>query len=308
MRALILLSIFCISVFAVYENAGTSGMTFLKMDFSPKSSALGTACVGSSEGPVGMMSNPAAMSFSKDISVATSFGSLYAGISAGHLSAQKTLNFGSLGVGFRYVSYGTLTKTDASGNEIGTFSSTDMAVSVLFSREIVSGLAVGISPFVASSSIDNYSALALGADLGLLYKFDRGKGYAGLVAKNLGGQVSGFGETKDTLAQGICLGASYRLKGLPFNALAQGDYFRDSGFSGGFGLELLQLKPLFLRVGYRIRPKIEGELAEGEALNGLSGGFGLNFRGIHADYSLQHFGTLGMTHKFGLAYDGFAKN
>ncbi len=296
------------SVLAISDYAGTSGMTFLKMDFSPKASALGSACAGFSEGPDGMLSNPAAMSFSKDLSVGTSFGTLYAGISAGHLTAQKGLPFGKVGVALRFLSYGTMNKTDASGNEIGEFSSTDMAVSVFFSRELISNLSFGIAPFFASSSIDSYSSIALGTDLGLMFKFDRGKGHAGLVVKNLGGQISGFTDRKDTLSLGASLGASYRLKGLPFNALAQGDYFRDSGFAGGFGLEMIQLKPLFLRAGYRIRPKVSGELADGENLNGLTAGFGLVYKGVHADYSFQHFGVLGSTHKFGLAYDGFTKN
>ncbi|MCK5832595.1 PorV/PorQ family protein [bacterium] len=295
-----------ITSFAVYDNAGTSGMTFLKIDFSPKASALGGACVGYSEGPNGLLSNPAAMNFSKDLSVSTGFGSLYAGITTGHLMAQKGFAFGKLGIALKYLSYGTMDKTDDYGNIIGDFSSTDMALALLFSREILDNLSFGIAPFVASSSIDTFSALAVAVDFGTQYKFDRGRGHLGLTVKNLGTQVSSYSEVKDTLATGVLLGASYRLKGLPLYALAQGDYYRDSGFSGGFGIELIQLKPLYIRAGYRIRPKVSGDLADGEDLNGITAGFGIIYKGIYADYSFQHFGVLGFTHRFGFAYDGFA--
>jgi len=44
--AALLLIITISSVFAVSESAGTCGMVFLKMDYSPSSAALGGAAVG----------------------------------------------------------------------------------------------------------------------------------------------------------------------------------------------------------------------------------------------------------------------
>ncbi|MCD6501174.1 PorV/PorQ family protein [bacterium] len=309
MKKIILIAMVIISsAFGVSEYAGTSGMTFLKIDFSPRASALGDASVGYANGPDGLLSNPAAMSFERDLSVGTSFGSLYAGISSGYLVAQKGFSFGKLGLSTRFVSYGTMDRTDEQGNVVGDFGSTDLAISLLYSREIVDHLAIGFAPFFASSSIDTFVSTALGLDFGAMFKFQRGRGHVGLAVKNLGGQLSGYVEKKDTLATTLSLGTSYRLEGLPVYALAQGDYCRDSGFSGGFGLELIGLKPLYIRAGYRIRPKVSGDLAEGESLNGLTAGFGLKYNGIYADYSFQHYGVLGFTHKFAVAYDGFASH
>ncbi len=306
-RIIVIALIISSSVFAIYEFAGTSGMTFLKMNFSPRAAALGDASVGYANGPDGMLSNPAAMSFEKDMSVGTSFGMLYAGISSGHLVAQKRFGFGKIGIATRFVSYGTMDRTDGQGEVLGDFGSTDLAFSVLYSREIFDNFSLGFAPFFASSSIDTFVATAIGVDLGALLKFDRGRGRVGMAVKNLGGQLSACIEKKDTLATTVGLGASYRLKGMPVYALAEGDYCRDSGFSAGFGMELVHFKPLSIRAGYRIRDKVSGDLAEGEALmNGLTAGFGLHHKGIYADYSFQHYGVLGFTHKFAVAFDGFA--
>jgi len=294
-----------ISVFALPEGSGTSGMTFLKMNFSPYASALGGVTAGYSNGPDGFLGNPASMSYEKETSVGTSFGVLYTGISGGDVVAQREFTFGKLGLGIRFLTYGTMDRTDSLGNVIGSFGSTDLAFSVAYCREIANNISLGLAPFFATSSIDTFSSQAIGVDIGMLYKFDRGRGRAGLTLRNLGGQVSAFVDSTDPLPLMASLGASYRLVGLPVYAIAQGDWSNDAGFSGGFGLEIIQLKPLYLRVGYRIRPMLSGDLAEDDVLNGLTAGFGLQYMNIHADYAFEHFGVLGVTHKFAIAYDGF---
>jgi hypothetical protein len=302
----ILVLLFTASVFAVSENAGTSGMTFLKIDYSPYSASLGGATSGYAIGPDGFLSNPASMSFEKDLSFGSSFGLLYAGISDGDLFVQKGFSFGKLGLAGRFVTYGSMDKTDSLGNVIGDLSATDIAISAVYSKEVIERLSIGIAPFFASSSIDDFSGVAFGCDLGSLYKFDRGKGRVGLTAKNIGVLSWANSDSSDPLPTTVSLGASYRLQGLPLFAMAQGDWSNDAGFSGGFGIEVVQLKPLYLRVGYRIRPHISGELADNEDFNGIAAGFGLKLKGVYADYSFQHFGALGMTHKFAISYDGLS--
>jgi len=308
------LKIYCLALFlivftafALPETAGTSGMAFLKVDFSPYTCALGGAGVGYAVGPHGILSNPASMSFERQTSVGTSFGLLYAGISGGDLVAQRGFSFGKLGLSFRFLTYGSMDRTDISGNVTGDFGATDLAVSLAYGREIVENISVGFAPFFASSSIDTFSAMAVGIDVGALYKFDRGRGRVGLALKNAGSQISAFVENSDPLPMTVNLGASYRLKGLPIFALAQGDWANDAGFSGGFGAEFVQLKPLYIRAGYRIRPKLSGELANDD-LNGIAAGFGLRYKDIWADYSFEYYGALGMVHKIGVSYDGFKTN
>ena len=304
--ALIISLILVVSIYALPESSGTCGMTFLKMDYSPRSSALGQASVGFADGPDGMMANPAQMSFERNMSVQSSFGLLYGGITLGSIAGQREFDFGRLGFHVKFVSYGSMDRTDEEGQIIGSFGSTDMAFSVLYSREITENISIGLAPFFASSSIDTFSALAVGTDFGALYRFDRGKGRVGFGMKNLGTEVSAFVDTTDPLPIIASLGASYRLKGLPVYALAQGDWSQDAGFSGGFGMEIIQFKPVYLRLGYRIRPLLSGDLVENEFLNGMSAGFGVKTKNIFVDYSFQHYGSLGFTHKFALAYDGFS--
>jgi len=294
-----------ISAFAVSENAGTCEMTFLKMQFSPHAAAMGGAFTGFATGPDAMLANPASMTFEKETSVGTSFGVLYAGITGGDVVAQRGFSFGKLGLGLRFLTYGTLDQTNDQGEVIGTFGATDLAISAAYSREIVENIAIGIAPFFASSSIDTTSATAIGVDIGALYKFDHGRGRVGLALKNAGSIIAAHVDTSGALPLNASIGASYRLKGLPVYASAQGDWFADDGYTAGFGLEVVQLKPLYLRAGYKLREKVEGDFAEGEILRGLTAGFGLSYKGIIADYAFEHYGVLGMTHKFAVAYDGF---
>ncbi len=296
-----------IGCYAISDNAGTCEMTFLKMNFSPYSAALGGATAGYANGPDGMLSNPASMSFEKDLSVGTSFGVLYAGITGGDIVAQKGFAFGKLGLSIRFLTYGSMDRTNGSGEVEGSFGATDMAFSVAYSREIGNHISIGIAPFFAMSSIDTFSSSAVGFDIGGIYKFDHGRGRLGIALKNAGTNISANIDSASSLPLNASVGTSYRLKGLPLYALAQGDYFSDGGFTGGFGIEVVQFKPLYIRAGYRIRDNIDGDLAEGETLRGLSAGFGLDLSGISADYAFEHYGVLGMTHKFAIAYDGFGK-
>lgn len=306
-RISFIISFLLCSIYALSETAGTSGMTFLKIDFSPLSSALGGATASFANGPDGILSNPASMSFENKTSAGTSFAVLYSGITGGNVVAQRGFDFGKLGFSFRFLTYGTMDRMSQEGDLLGEFGSTDLAFSVAYSREIAENISLGAAPFFATSSIDTFSAMAFGLDLGAIYKFNRGKGRIGLTAKNIGTQTSAFVDTTDPLPTNVSLGVNYRLAGLPLIACVQGDWFNDMGFSGGAGFEIIQLKPLFLRVGYRYRPRLSGELAEDDMLNGFSGGFGVKYNGIYADYSFQHFGTLGFTHKFAVAYDGFGR-
>lgn len=305
---LIILSILASSaLFGLSDNAGTSEMTFLKMAFSPKAASMGGAGVGYAKGPHALLSNPASMSFERDLSVGTSFGVLYAGITGGDVVAQKGFDFGKLGMSVRFISYGTMERTNIDGDVIGDFSATDLALSVAYSREIFDKFSFGIAPFFASSSIDSTSAAAIGVDMGVLMKFDYGRGQIGAVLKNAGTVFSAHLDSAQSLPLNAGVGASYRLKGLPVFATAQGDWFADEGFTAGFGIDFMQLKPLSLRLGYKLRDKIDGELAKDETLRGLTAGFGIDYRGMVVDYAFEHYGELGMTHKFGLAYEGFGQ-
>ena len=306
--AIIMLSMISGTLFGLSDNAGTSEMAFLKMGFSPRVASMGGAGTGYAKGPHAMLSNPASMSFERDISVGTSFGVLYAGITGGDIVAQKSFDFGKLGAAVRFISYGSMDRTNIDGEVTGSFSATDLAFSLAYSREIFDKVSLGISPFFASSSIDSTSSAALGVDVGALLKFDHGRGQVGVALKNAGTVFSAHVDSTNPLPLNASFGASYRLKGLPIYATAQGDWFADEGFTAGFGVDFVQLKPLSIRAGYHLRDKIEGELAKDETLRGLTAGFGIDYRNLIIDYAFEHYGELGMTHKFGIGYDGFGQN
>ncbi len=304
----LVLSIIASLSLAISDNAGTSEMAFLKMTFSPKAASMGGAGVGYAKGPHALLINPASMSFERDLSVGTSFGVLYAGITGGDVVAQKAFGFGKLGISAKFITYGTMDRTDDQGEVIGDFGATDLAFSVAYSREIFDNFSIGIAPYFASSSIDTTSSVAVGVDIGGLFKFDHGRGQIGVALKNAGTVMTAHVDTSSPLPLNASVGASYRLKGLPIYASAQGDWFCDEGFTAGFGIDFVQLKPLNIRAGYKLRDKVDGDLADDETLRGLTAGFGIDFKDIIVDYAFEHYGELGMTHKFGLAYEGFVKN
>lgn len=166
---------------------GQQIFTFLSLPTHARVAALGGQ-VASATQPDGLyhLNNPA---------LADSLAEHQFGISfMPYLAAAKyyTLQYGlpiptkgHWAAGLQYLSYGQFDMTDPAGNNLGTFTANDYALSLTHART-EGNFTLGATIKAVGSSIEMYSAFALMADLGGVWRHPKKQFTFGLVAKNIG--------------------------------------------------------------------------------------------------------------------------
>ena len=289
---------------SISDGAGTTAFAFLlENDIGVKSSALGGAWVGWGKSADAFASNPAAAVMWVKRSAEVSFGNFWELYNSGfggysHRIDQNT----ALAGGVNFVSYGSFTRTDESGNVTGEFSGSDFEVVGAFARKFSKSLSAGISAKFLYSGVDTFTQTAVGFDLGVMYRGRRDHFRAGLVLANLGTVLSAYSETKASLPLTVKLGGYYYLPGFPGELGVQVETGKDVDLRVRAGLELDFLKPVYFRVGYVLRPNPDEDPAGTNSLNGLTAGLGLELKKFSFGYSLQHYGALGFVHRAGIGY------
>ncbi len=135
--------------------------------------------------------------------------------------------------------------------------------------------------------LDLGSGNAFGVDAGLQASVYE-RTFVGVYVYNLNAPTMGS-STKHDLPQRIVVGAAY----IPVTGITTSIAFDktigfDTQLQGGF--EFLPVRWLALRLGASTEP------------NRFTAGIGINYRGVHLDYSFQTHPVLPETHKFSLMY------
>jgi len=115
----------------------------------------------------------------------------------------------------------------------------------------------------------------------------------GIAARNLG--VAHYGSQWQRLPWDVGLGASFTVP--HFTATADATLPRDNWPTARIGIEVLPIKELALRLGYRSGPIDLGTLGW---ISGLTAGIGINIEPLSVDYALAPYGALGLTHRIGI--------
>ncbi len=131
--------------------------------------------------------------------------------------AQAAGDRGAWAIGVRYLDYGSIDGYTQDGSYTGTFKPQDIAVEGTYSHDFSDRLRGGINAKLIYSNYEEYTAVALAADLGINY-YDEEKDLSlSAVIKNAGGQVKRFNEEYDHLPFDIQLGYMQGLGGGPFS-------------------------------------------------------------------------------------------
>lgn len=291
----------------ISEGAGTAGYDFLKLDPGAKATAMGGAYVGLANSLEGYLSNPGAIGFkSKKAKVFGSYGNMYAGINKGLLGYSQELAGYQTGFSLDYINYGTLTRTDEEGDVRGDFSASSFNLVATFGKKLKGNISWGLSPQIVYQAIDSLASWGVCIDAGLFAQFHHGRTGVGLVLKNFGFQKEGFErQHKDYLPISLTLGAARELRGLPLTISVDLVSSIDNYYFVKAGGELDVLEPLFLRVGWQLRPKVETITNSAEDFKGFTGGFGVKLEDLYIDYSISSYGVLGTIQRFTFGYKGF---
>ena len=315
-RLLCLLGLVCVlaSSLPVQAQPGDlSGFGFLRLEPSARAAALGgsfSAVYGDDVN--GFFYNPALLNESTDGHLSLSYLNHLSDINAGFVAYSRHYDgLGSLAAGLRFLSWGTLQGADEQGNRTDDFSAADVALTIGGARTQGENLYYGANVHVIYSSVEDFNASALAADVGVLYYMaEQRLGFSASV-NNAGVTLRSLGDTTDDLPLDVRLGVTKRLRYIPllisltgYNLHAPGSGTPEEATALGNVLHHLivggefQFSEAFnVRFGYNHRR--HEDLKQGSRLDlaGVGLGFGLKIRRFNLDYAFNSWSFAGL-HQF----------
>ncbi|MDE7419984.1 MAG: type IX secretion system protein PorQ [Muribaculaceae bacterium] len=234
--------------------------------------------------------------------------------------AQGVGERGAFAVGVRYLDYGKIDGYTSDGSFTGTFNPQDIAIEGTYSHDFTERLRGGINAKVIYSNYEEYTAVALAADLGINY-YDEEKDLSlAAVIKNAGGQVKRFNEEYDHLPFDVQLGFMKGLANGPFSLSITAHhlthwklpYYKhdQNGTSADssdiqeeeykfiptffrhltFGLQYSPSDRFYAALGYNYKTRGDMGTHQRNFLSGFSLGLGLNVKdfGIGVSFSQPH--------------------
>lgn len=340
----ILLSIICsLSVLAASAQiGGRYSFEFLGNPQSARLSALGGSLITIMDDDVSLAaSNPALLNDKTHNQITFNHNFAFADVSNGYLGYGRKINkWGGIHthIGISYVSFGEFTASDEIGNAIGTFTGGETGVTIGASKRLNERIVFGANLKSVFGNLETYSSSGIGADLGLYYAKPESNFSAAFVIKNIGTELSSYGNEKGRLPLDIQIGISRKLNHLPFrfsiiahqlqqwnvryddpnntqtesifedepaapSAFNNGldNFFRHFIFNGEFLLGKTQ--GLKLRVGYNHLRRKELSLSNFRSLAGFSAGLGLRIKGFNIDYGLGYYHLAGAANHLSIRTD-----
>jgi hypothetical protein len=290
----------------INDNAGTTGFAFLKLGVGSQASAMGGAYTALSGDAATLYYNPAGSVNLPGKQFMAGYHNYVLDIQSGFVAVvlpatDLKLPSGKVGFFIDYLNYGTFTRTDADGREMGTFSGGDFLIGANYSICWKYGVSFGANAKFMTERADGYSAEALAADLGVMVRFKDSLTTAGLSVLNLGKVTSGFSDHKDKLPLAVRAGVSHHPRGLPLVVAIDGVVPNDNNPYVNIGTEMVRLKPLYIRAGYSTFGENYKTGSKHDAFGGFSFGFGLDAKiksnQYHFAYAFMPYLDLGSSHR-----------
>jgi hypothetical protein len=289
-----------------YAGGGaTTAYNFLRLEPNARSAALGGSFVSVIDDPNIIFFNPGGISTLTNRQISFGFCKHLLDINAGYASyGQQLEDIGWIGAAVAYMNYGSFTKADELGNQLGTFSAGDLALVAGYSNLLYETVNYGVNLKLIYSSIDGNASTAIALDGGLIYIIPEQQISIGASILNVGTALKSYIDTKEDLPLDIKIGISKRLEHLPlyvnfnFHKLNEStDNFFDRFSAFSIGGEFTVSEAVRLRIGYNNERRRELKIGTSAGLAGFSVGGGLLFAPYKIDYSFSSFGDIGALHR-----------
>lgn len=321
---ILLFLLFCIDTKA---QESTSIFNFLNLPTSSHAMALGGKNISLIEDDASLVfQNPALMSSVSDKTLGFNFLTYMQGSKAGSISYVQALGERGTWSGMaQFVGYGNIKETDENGNILGTAGALDMNLAWGYCYLLSDRWAGGVNGKFLYSNYAGYTSTALAVDLGLNYLNSEKDFSFSIVAANLGGQVSAFGDIGESLPMDLQLGVSKGLGSFPVRIHLmlydlfhwnKSYYYSPDGKINGFqvflnhiniGADITLFKDRFwLGLGYNFRRGQEMKAGGSSHAAGLTLGAGINIKKIKVGMAYGNYHTGAPTLSFTVAYS-FAK-
>jgi len=295
----LLLSLTC-SIFAY--SPGTSGFQFLKMQVGARAAGMGGAFLAVPGDVNSLFYNPAGIAAVTKKSASFSYHDDLLDINSGFIGyVHPGVGPGQIGASVLYRDYGSITRTDVSGQEQGTFSSNYFSLMGSYGLQVRKNLYAGGSLKYAQGMIDNYTAGAVALDAGVMYSFPEQQLILAAGFFNVGTTLSGFVEQKDPLPMQMRVGLSKRLAHLPLLIGLNAYKYNDEPWYFALGGEFTITPNIFLRLGYDTFGRDLQVDSSKDTLAGAAVGFGFLWKNVSFDYSYSSLGALGSLNRFTLS-------
>lgn len=295
----------CLASATVACGQSNTVYSFLRYDVGARAAAMAGSFVSVTNDPATLFYNPAGIPTQDVPRGSVGFFKHLLDINAGYaVYSQEIPEIGYFAAGIQYTNYGSFDETDDLGNTLGTFSASDLAITVGYGGTLEENLYYGGAVKFIHSSIAGYGSSGAAADAGILYVIPQSHLALGASIRNLGAQLSTFAGVNERLPIDFTLGASVVPRGLPlllnlnFHKLNEDpggfiDRFRTFTVGGEFTLS----RVLQLRFGYNNEQRKDLKTGTTAGLAGFSAGLGITVADYRVDYALSSLGTIGNLHR-----------
>jgi hypothetical protein len=305
-----------------FDNVGTSGAQFLKMDVDARVVGLGGAYAAITHGAMCLYYNPAGIADLEGNSVAFSYTDWIADIKYNYLAyARPFPGFGKIGFHLAVLTMDdmemtTLEEPDGTGEMFGANS---WVLGISNAHQLTDRFSFGVTAKIIREKISDMTSSSIAFDIGTLYYTGFRTLRIAMSTRNFGNDTKyGGTELESTLDQDddpLTLPVEVRLNteshplpltfrmGMAYDfefgeeskvvAALDGYNTRDRGQQGSAGLEYRYMDKLAIRVGYKIRADEEG-IAAGGGYDFEIPGFGL----LGINYAWADLGRLEQAHRF----------
>ncbi|MBI5266235.1 MAG: PorV/PorQ family protein [candidate division Zixibacteria bacterium] len=287
---------------AINSQAGTSAFSFLKIDVGARAVGMGGAFTGLADDEASLYYNPSGIAALEGNRVIFTYHNYVADLQSGFLGYIRPVSpTRRIGLSLSYLNYGDFVQTDLSGNITGKFSGGDLLIGVSFAEQKTERIAYGGTLKFIYEKVQSYSATGVAVDLGAKYVSDRGRWGGGLSILNLGTQLSALGTDKDRLPLMFRLGGFAKPRDLDLLLVGDMIFPAHDAVAFALGAEYLDLKPLFLRLGWNSFGKNYRAYDSKDKVAGLSFGFGVDYKRWQISYAYTPSADLGSSHRITLA-------
>lgn len=215
-----LIFLFLLTIFGGTLSAQHQGESIYRfLDISPdaRSAALGgshAAIINPHSSQ--FITNPAFLNVSDTERVHFSYLNHLGDIRFGTVNYARSIpDVGNVSASLRYLSYGSMTRYDEFGNEAGSASANDLALTLGFGAPVTEQLSYGMSATGIYSSLVGYRSSAISFSGGLLYELPGSETAVGAYLNNAGTQLSTYNGITEPLPLNLALGIVHRLQYIP---------------------------------------------------------------------------------------------
>lgn len=307
-----------------FLQAQTGVFQFLDLPVSSRMAALGAKNVSIADHDINFsLLNPALLSEQADNTIGLNMANYLADVQFGSAIYGKSFGKNRFAVGFQFVDYGSFKETTEYNEIIGEFTAKDMALSLIYSRQLTDYLTAGVTLKPIYSAYERYISFGAALDLGVHYQQPGQLFSAGLVFRNMGSQLKGYysgseGQHLEPLPFDIQLGMTQKLEHAPFrfsvtlhnlhrwelsyidNENSTMDYdrmdaiptieFLDMAFRHAvIGVEFLPSKNFYLVASYNHRRHQELKMPGFKSMAGFSFGGGIKISKFHIGFGTSQF-------------------